>query len=56
MASVAAGVASGVAPFGLGALADHVGVHMAFLILPGLMVIAIVLMRVAPVPLEAASS
>lgn len=49
LASVAAGAASGVAPFVLGALADAVGVHVAFLIVPVLLVTAIVLMRVAPV-------
>jgi fucose permease len=49
LASVAAGGASGVAPFVLGALADSIGVHLAFLVVPALMVTAIVLLRLAPV-------
>ena len=50
LASVAAGAASGVAPFLLGAMADRIGVHSAFLIVPAMMLLAIALMRVAPVP------
>jgi MFS family permease len=38
--SIAAGLASGIAPFALGALADRTGVHTAFLIVPGLLVAA----------------
>jgi fucose permease len=49
LASVAAGAASGAAPFLLGAVADHIGVHTAFLIVPAMMVLAIALMRAAPV-------
>ena len=52
LASVAAGAASGVAPFLLGAMADRIGVHSAFLIVPAMMLLAIALMRVAPVPLS----
>ena len=52
LASVAAGAASGVAPFVLGAMADRIGVHSAFLIVPAMMLLAIALMRVAPVPLS----
>ncbi len=53
LTSVAAGVASGFAPFALAAVADHVGVHTAFLIVPLLMLIGIALVRLAPVPLPA---
>jgi MFS family permease len=38
--SLAAGLASGVAPFALGAVADQVGTHTAFLIVPGLLAVA----------------
>jgi fucose permease len=38
--SFAAGLASGVAPFALGALADRVGTHTAFLLVPVLLVAA----------------
>jgi MFS family permease len=38
--SVAAGLASGIAPFALGALADRIGTHTAFLLVPGLLVAA----------------
>lgn len=38
--SLAAGLASGAAPFGLGALADEVGTHTAFLLVPVLLVAA----------------
>lgn len=51
LASVAAGVASGLAPFALAAVADHVGVHTAFLIVPVLMALGIVLVRLEQVPL-----
>lgn len=53
LTSVSAGLATGIAPFALGALADHVGVHTAFLIVPLLTVAAILLTRAAPVPLDA---
>ena len=53
LTSVAAGTASGLAPFALAAVADHVGVHTAFLIVPVLMLIGIALVRAAPVPLPA---
>lgn len=53
LTSVAAGLASGLAPFVLAAVADHVGVHTAFLIVPVLVVAGIVLVRAAPVPLPA---
>ena len=35
--SVAAGLASGIAPFALGALADSIGTHSAFLLVPALL-------------------
>ncbi len=54
LASVAAALASGIAPFALGALADRVGVHTAFLIVPTLIIAAIVLIHFARVPLDLA--
>jgi fucose permease len=56
LASVAAGGASGAAPFVLGALADHIGVHTAFLIVPAMMLLAITLMSLAPVRYGAPSA
>ncbi len=47
---MAAGVASGIAPFALAAIADQVGVHAAFLIVPVLMGAGIALVRLARVP------
>jgi fucose permease len=49
LTSVAAGAASGIAPFALGALADAVGVHTAFLIVPVLGVAGAVLVRLSRV-------
>ncbi len=49
LASVAAGLASGTAPFVLASVADHLGVHTAFLIVPVFMVVGIALVRSAPV-------
>lgn len=40
MLSIAAGLASGAAPFALGALADRVGTHTAFLLVPCLLAVA----------------
>lgn len=54
LSSVAAGFATGIAPFVLGALADQFGVHTAFLVVPALIVAGFVLVRVAPVPLDVA--
>ena len=51
LSSVTIGIASGLAPFALAAIADHGGVHTAFLIVPVLMVLAIVLVRAEQVPL-----
>lgn len=55
LTSVAAGAASGVAPFALGALADAVGVHTAFLIVPVLGVAGAVLVRLARVDFDDAT-
>lgn len=49
LASVAASLASGLAPFALGALADAVGVHVAFLVVPGLLVAALAVLLTHPV-------
>ena len=51
LASVALGAASGTAPFLLGAVADHLGVHTAFMVVPVLIVAAMVLVWIDPVPL-----
>jgi MFS family permease len=51
LTSVAAGFATGVAPFVLGSVADRVGVHLAFLVVPVLILGGMVLVRIAPVPL-----
>jgi predicted MFS family arabinose efflux permease len=40
MLSIAAGLASGVGPFALGAMADRIGTHSAFLLVPALLVAA----------------
>ena len=54
LSSVAAGAASGVAPFVLAATADHLGVHVAFLLVPLLMAAGIAFVRLAPVPVLSA--
>jgi len=48
LTSVAAGLASGIAPFVLASVADAVGVRTAFLLVPVFLVLAVVLMRVWP--------
>lgn len=40
MLSIAAGLASGIAPFALGATADRIGTHTAFLLVPALLAVA----------------
>jgi fucose permease len=50
LTSVAAGIASGIAPFALAAVADQLGVHTAFLIVPVLLIVGILLVRAAPIP------
>jgi fucose permease len=47
LASVGTGLASGIAPFALGALADQVGAHDAFLLVPALLASAAVLLGLA---------
>lgn len=49
LSSVAAGGASGVAPFLLGAMSDTIGFHRAFLIVPVLLVTALILILAKPV-------
>ena len=49
LSSVAAGAASGIAPFILGALSDSIGFHSAFLIVPILLATALVLILAKPV-------
>jgi len=56
LTSVAAGLASGIAPFVLAAVADQLGVHTAFLIVPVLMAVGIALVRSSPVPVSLAGS
>ena len=51
--SVGTGIASGLAPFILGALADGVGTHTAYGIVPSVLVIGIVITRFNRVPLHA---
>lgn len=48
--SIGAGLASGIAPFALGAMADHIGVHYAYTIVPTTLIIALVIAIVKPVP------
>lgn len=49
LSSVAAGVASGIAPFALGALSDTIGFHTSFLIVPAMLACALVLLILKPV-------
>jgi len=48
--SIGAGLASGIAPFALGAMADHIGIHAAYAIVPISLVIAIAIATKARVP------
>jgi fucose permease len=50
LSSVAAGTASGIAPFVLAAVADAIGVHLAFLIVPALLATGIALVAAGRVP------
>ena len=52
LASVGTGLASGLAPFALGALADRVGVHSGFLLVPGLLLAAGVLLALGQAPVR----
>jgi predicted MFS family arabinose efflux permease len=47
--SLASGLAIGLAPLGLGALADAVGLHSAFIAVPGMLVAAIALTVLRPI-------
>lgn len=49
-AGLGAALAVGAGPFGLGALADNVGIHAAFLVVPALLVVAAVGVRLSPHP------
>lgn len=49
-ASVAAAIAGGIAPFGLGVLSDSVGIHVAFLLVPLFLLMALGLLVIRPVP------
>ena len=48
-ASLWGAAAGGVAPFILGALSDSYGVHMAFLIIPIMLISALVIITLVPV-------
>lgn len=57
LASVAGGIAGGTFPFLVGALADRVGIQAAFLTMPAVLVVALVILRAVPVaPFEGAGS
>ena len=45
--SLGVGIASGIAPFALGALADHVGSHRGFLLVPVILVIGLLFLLVS---------
>jgi fucose permease len=49
LSAVAGGTAGGVGPFLLGSLADSVGVHSAFLVLPVALTLGFLLMKINPV-------
>lgn len=49
LSSVAAGAAGGIAPFLLGALSDTIGFHVAFLIVPAMLIAALVLIILKPI-------
>lgn len=49
LASVSGGIAGGTFPFLIGALADQVGIHAAFLSMPAVLVVALVILRAVPV-------
>ena len=50
--SIGTGFASGVAPFALGAMSDHIGVHNAYAIVPISLVLAIAIASLRPVKLS----
>ena len=49
-ASFAGGIAIAVAPFALGSMSDTIGFHLAFLLVPAVLLIALALMVFRPVP------
>ena len=49
-ASIAGSVSMAIAPFALGALSDTIGFHLAFLLVPLFLAVALVLMVLRPVP------
>jgi hypothetical protein len=50
IASSGVGVAGMIIPFVLAVLADGIGVHYAFLIVPALIAVSVILLRMRPVP------
>ena len=56
LALVAASVAVATAPIALGVVADHIGVQLAFLMLPMLLGIALLILLVKPVAAQEKSS
>lgn len=48
--SIAGSIAIALAPFGLGALSDAIGLHEAFLLVPAFLVVALVILIIRPVP------
>jgi len=50
--SIGAGLASGIAPFALGAMADHIGIHNAYAIVPVSLAIALVIAVRVRVPVS----
>ncbi|MEI6109053.1 MAG: MFS transporter [Actinomycetes bacterium] len=50
--SIGTGFASGVAPFALGAMSDHIGVHNAYAIVPISLVLAIAIASLRPIKLS----
>lgn len=56
LSSVFGSIAIAIAPFALGALADSIGFHTAFLLMPLLLVLALVILLVKPVRIVTAGS
>ncbi|MDP1878520.1 MAG: hypothetical protein Q8M17_13305, partial [Actinomycetota bacterium] len=49
-ASIAGSIAIGVAPIVLGLASDTIGFHLAFLLVPALLVVGLVILVIRPVP------
>lgn len=49
LASVAASIASGIAPFALGALSQSIGFHLAFLLMPVFLISGLAILLIKPV-------